>query len=157
MKKKEQNKLAAESVKRAVESIENGIVVEYHDYLNMDTFNVYVRKDGQTVKIDTKYRYKWSDEQKKAAFIEEKRPDTASDSIEVLMMSSSSYYGTVGLKDILKLLEEKYGLPSYFLNIGWYTFPGAYLDSSNFLKRIQRYYPKIELYKCDYEIVKTED
>lgn len=157
MKKKEQNKLAKESVKRAVESIENGIVVEYHDHLNMDVFNVYVRKDGQTVKIDTKYRYKWNDKQKEATFIEEKRPDTASDSIEVLMMSSSSYYGTVGLKDILKLLEEKYGLPSYFLNIGWYTFPGAYLDSSNFLKRIQRYYPKIELYKCDYEIVKTED
>ena len=64
MKKKEQNKLAAESIKRAVESIENGIVVEYHDHLNMDAFNVYVRKDGQTVKIDTKYRYRWSDEQK---------------------------------------------------------------------------------------------
>lgn len=157
MKKKEQNKLAAESVKRAVESIENGIVVEYHDHLNMDAFNVYVRKDGQTVKIDTRYRYRWSDEQKKAVFTEEKRPDTASDSIEVIMMSSSSYYGTVGLKDILKLLEEKYGLPSYFLNIGWYTFPGAYLDSSNFLKCIQCYYPKIELYKCDYEIIKTED
>ena len=157
MKKQEQNKLAAESVKRAVGSIENGIVVEYHDHLNMDAFNVYVRKDGQTVKIDTKYRYRWSDEQKKAVFIEEKRPDTASDSIEVLMMSSSSYYGTVGLKDILRLLEEKYGLPSYFLNSGWYTFPSAYLDSSNFLKCIQRYYPKIELYKCDYEIIKTED
>ena len=61
MKKKEQNKLAAESVKRAVESIENGIVVEYHDLFNMDAFNVYVRKDGQTVKIDTRYRYRWSD------------------------------------------------------------------------------------------------
>ena len=157
MKKKEQNKLAAASIKRAVESIENGIVVEYHDHLNMDAFNVYVRKDGQTVKIDTKYRYRWSDEQKKAVFTEEKRPDTASDSIEVIMMSSSSYYGTVGLKDMLKLLEEKYGLPSYFLNIGWYTLPIAYLDSSKFIKSIQQYYPKIELYKCDYEIVKTED
>ena len=160
MKKQEQNKLAAESIKRAVESIENGIVVEYHDNLNMDAFNVYVRKDGQTVKIDTKYHYKWSNEQKKEVITEDKVEGglgVASDYIRVLMTTSSSYYGTAGLKDMLKLLEEKYGLPSYFLNIGWYTFPIAYLDSSGFLKYIQDYYPKIELYKCDYEIVKTED
>lgn len=36
--KKEQNKLAAESIKRAIESIENGIAVEHHDHLSMDAY-----------------------------------------------------------------------------------------------------------------------
>lgn len=73
------------------------------------------------------------------------------------MMISSSYYGTVGLEDMLYRLEKKYEVPSYFLSIGWYTFPCAYRDSSDYLKCIQRHHPKIELYKCDYEIVSTED
>lgn len=157
MKKEEQNKLAAESIKRAIESIENGIVVEYHDHLSMDAFRVYVRKDGQTVKIDTEYRYKWSDEQKREVVIEDKIEGAASESIEVCMMTSSSYYGTLGLEYTLYLLEKKYEVPSYFLSIGWYTFPSAYRDSSYYLNYIRHHHPKIELYKCDYEIVNTED
>lgn len=157
MNKEEQNKLAAESIKRAIESIENGIVVEYHDHLSMDAFRVYVRKDGQTVKIDTKYRYRWSDEQKREVVIEDKLEGPASESIEVCMMTSSSYYGTVGLEDMLYRLEKKYEVPSYFLSIGWYTFPYAYRDSSDYLEYIQRRHPKIELYKCDYTIVDLKE
>ena len=152
MNKEEQNKLAAESIKRAIESIENGIVVEYHDHLSMDAFNVYVRKDGQTVKIDTKYRYRWSDEQKREVIIEDKLEGAASESIEVCMITSSSYYGTVGLEDMLYRLEKKYEVPAYFLSIGWYTFPCAYLNASDYIDCIRRHGISIELYECDYTI-----
>lgn len=56
----------------------------------MDAYRVYVRKDGQTIKVDTKYRYKWSDEQKREVIIEDKLEGAASESIEVCMMISSS-------------------------------------------------------------------
>ena len=152
MNKQEQNKLAAESIERAIESIKDGIVVEFHDHLSMDAFRVYVRKDGQTVKIDTKYRYRWSDEQKREVVIEDKLEGAASESIEVCMMTSSSYYGTVGLSDMLRRLSKKYDVPAYFLSIGWYTFPSAYLNASDYIDCIRRHGNSIELYECDFTI-----
>lgn len=154
MNKKEQNKLAAESIKRAIESIKDGIVVEFHDHLSMDAFKVCVRKNGETVGIDTSYYYKWSNEEKREVIIETKLEDGAErKSIEVCMMTSSSYYGTVGLSDTLRLLSKKYDVPAYFLSIGWYTFPNAYLNASDYIDCIRRRDISIELYECDYTIV----
>lgn len=160
MNKQQQNQLACESINRAIESIQDGIVVEYHDHLSMDAFKVYVRKGGKTVKIDTGYRCKRSNEEKREVIIEEKLEDgTATECLEVCMTTSSSYYGTAGLQDILPRLKKKYEVPIYFLNIGWYTFPHAYRDLSNYYESIKRNGRTCgaELYTCDYKIVETED
>lgn len=158
MTTQEQNKLAEESISRAIESVTDGIIVLYNDHLSMDAFKVFVRKGGKTLKFDTAYRYHWSDEQKRnvidEAPIEEKRQ---TESMEVCMMTSSSYYGTVGLGTMLGILHEKYGLPVYYLNIGWCTFPRAYRDMSDYLKCIKEHVSfDVQLLNCDYTIVKTE-
>lgn len=158
MTTQEQNKLAKESIHRAIESVNDGIIVLYNDHLSMDAFDVFVRKDGKTLKSDTSYRYHWSDEQKRyvidEAPIEEKRQ---TESIGVCMMTSSSYYGTVGLGTMLDILHEKHNLPVYYLNIGWCTFPHAYRDMSNYIKYIKEHVSfDVQLLNCDYTIVKTE-
>jgi hypothetical protein len=164
MRKEESNKLCSESVDRAIASIENGIAVVYHDHLSCDAFRVYVRKDGETIKPEKKFRYRWSDEKKNYEILEEEfaRWDTQyEDCREVDMVGSSSYYGSVGLTDTVKLLREKYGLPVYYVNIGWCTFPSAWCDMSSFLDCIKRHVPfEISLLECDYtpcELGKLED
>ena len=153
MNKQEQNKLAAESIERAIESIKDGIVVEFHDHLSMDAFKVCVRKNGETIGIDTSYRCKWSNEERREVIVETKlESGTERKSIEVCMMTSSSYYGTVGLSDMLRRLSKKYEVPAYFLSIGWYTFPSAYLNASDYIDCIRRHGNSIELYECDYTI-----
>ena len=71
MKKEESNKLCSESVDRAIASVKDGIVVVYHDHLSCDAFRVYVRKDGETIKPEKRFRYGWSDEKKNYEILEE--------------------------------------------------------------------------------------
>lgn len=154
MKKEESNKLCSESVDRAIASVKDGIVVVYHDHLSCDAFRVYVRKDGETIKPEKKFRYGWSDEKKDYEILEEEfaRWDYSyGDCREVNMMTSSGYYGSVGLADTLRILSEKHGLPVYYVNIGWCTFPSAWCDMSSYLDCIKRHVSlEISLLECDY-------
>ena len=161
MKREENNRLAEQSIDRAIESVTDGIVILYKDHLSMDAFRVYVRKDGKAVKPEKKYRYKWNDEKKNYEIIEEefaKWDDGSDDYREVIMVGSSSYYGSVGLIDTVKLLYEKHGLPVYYLNIGWCTFPQAWCDMSSFIDCIKRSVPfEIDLIECDYTPCKPKE
>lgn len=161
MRKEESNKLCSESVNRAIASIENGIVIVYHDHLSCDSFRVYVRKDGETLKPEKKFRYRWSDEKKDYEILEEEfaRWDySCGDCREVNMMTSSSYYGSVGLADTVKILSEKYGLPVYYLNLGWCTFPSAWCDTSGYIDCIRKYTPvEVNRVTCDFTPCKLNE
>lgn len=164
MKRAENNTLAEQSVDKAIESVTDGIVILYQDHLSMDAFKVYVRKDGKPVKPEKKFSYRWSDEKKNYEILEEefsRWDDRFADCREVDMMTSSGYYGSVGLADTLKILREKYQLPIYYLNIGWCTFPQAWCDMGSFLDCIKRHVSfEISLLECDYtpcELNKLED
>lgn len=154
MRKEESNKLCSESVDRAIASIENGIAVVYHDHLSCDSFRVYVRKDGETIKPEKKFRYRWSDEKKNYEILEEEfaRWDcNGGDYREVDMMTSSGYYGSVGLADTLRILSERYGLPVYYLNIGWCTFPQAWCDMSSYIDCIRKSMrTEVNMVTCDF-------
>lgn len=164
MKREKNNTLAEQSVNRAIESVTDGIVILYKDHLSMDAFKVYVRKDGKPIKPEKKYCYRRNDEKKSYGIVEEEfsRWDTRyEDCREVIMMGSSEYYGSVGLADTVKVLRKKYGLPVYYLNIGWCTFPSAWCDMSNYLDCIKRCVPfEVTLLECDYtpcELSKLKD
>lgn len=153
MNRIENNTLAEQSIDRAIESVTDGIVILYEDHLSMDAFKVYVRKDGKSVKSEKNYRYRRNDEKKNYEILEEEFSiwDTQyEDCGEVIMVGSSSYYGSVGLTDTVKLLREKYGLPVYYVNIGWRTFPSAWCGMSSFLDCIKRHVSfEISLLECD--------
>lgn len=161
MKREENNRLAEQSIDRAIESVTDGIVILYKDHLSMDAFRVYVRKGGKAVKPEKKYRYKWNDEKKNYEILEEESAkwDCGSDDYrEVNMVGSSNYYGSVGLIDTVKLLYEKHGLPVYYLNIGWCTFPQAWRDMSSFIDCIKRCVSfEVNLLECDYTPCKLKE
>ena len=155
MKKEESNKLCSESVDRAIASIEDGIVIVYHDHLSMDAFRVYVRKSGETLKPEKKFRYRWSEKKKSNEIVESDfnrwDSDVRMNCREVNMITSSSYYGTVGLADTVKILSERHGLPVYYLDLGWCTFPSAWRDMSGYIDCIRKSTPvEVSMVTCDF-------
>lgn len=158
MNRQEQNRLASESIKRAVESIDNGIVIEYHDHLSMDSFRLYIRKDGKAIAPDTHYMCDWSAE-KKGYVIDEckvENHEADPDGMEVNMLGDSGYYRSCGLGTYLKKYAEKYRLPVYLLNIGWFTFPMKYGYADSYLEPIQKYAPEARLYTCDLTLTEVK-
>lgn len=125
MDKNERNKMAAKAIEDAINSIENGIIVEHHDSLNMDAFNVRVRKDGKDVPFTEDYRYPYYTDKDRS--IKTVPLEKETNTLRVIMVGDSEYYRSVGLKSTVRILLEKhYNLPVYFLDLGWYTFPCEY-------------------------------
>ena len=129
------NKAVSEAVKKAVESIDNGIVVEFHDHLSRDAFHVYVRKDGEYIRHNVKYRYRWNDAAKNYEILEEPDRDNLT-YLDVCLIDSDPYYATVGLRDTVRTLREKYGFDkAYLLDVGWHTFPSMYMGDLDWVKK----------------------
>lgn len=101
----------------------DGIYAYFCDHLSMDAHKVFVVKDGKTVlpsdeclkelKLDSEWR----------------RRDISSDNVfELLIDSDSEYYGTIGFSHGIQILKNHYpGFKAYYCNVGWYTFPQAWL------------------------------
>ena len=143
------NKIVLEAIAKAIEPITDGIIVEFHDHLSCDAFHVYVRKDGEYVKQDIRYRYMWNEKLKNYEILE--APETyGANYLDVCLIDSDPYYGTVGLRDTVKLLREKYGFDkAYLLDVGWHTFPSMYMGDKAWVKK---YIPDLEDLHVDVDL-----
>lgn len=122
----EKRQIAQQAILNAVNSIDNGIIVEFHDHLSMDAFIIRVRKDGKDVPFTESYRFPYYTAKDRS--IQVKPLEKETNELEVIMVSDSEYYCSVGLYSTIKMLEKKhYGLPVYMLDLGWYTFPNKYM------------------------------
>ena len=118
---------AKQAIEKAIQSIDNGIIIEYHDSLHCDAFNIRVRKDGKDASFTETYSYPGYSEKDKTIRVHPLEQET--NGLHVIMVGNSEYYGSVGLRSTISMLVEGkfYNFPVYVLDLGWYTFPSKYL------------------------------
>lgn len=119
----------------------DGIYAFFFDHLSMDANRVLIVKNHEAVQVDI------TTEDGKHI----KNDSIFKETVEFLMDSDSSYYGSVGFRHGLQILKEHFpGLKTYYCNTGWYTFPQKWMEIKE-----DGYYAK----KCDelLEIIKYTD
>lgn len=128
-----------------------GIYVEYHDSLSWDAFKVWVYQNGNNL-LDNMDLLKAlcnnSEYQLEDALKEKKRTG----GIRVMLMTSSSHYNTVGLRDAVRIIKNIYPeLPVKCFTEGWYTFPGQWKEVGDyFTKHLS---PEVEMVEGRMKIV----
>lgn len=128
MEKPTPQQIAQQAIMNAVNSIDNGIIVEYHDSLSMDAFNIRVRKDGRDMAFTEDYSYPYYTDKDKSIKTHPLEHET--NELRIIMVGNSEYYRSVGVKSTVQILLEGkyYNFPVYFLDLGWYTFPQKHLE-----------------------------
>lgn len=120
----------------------DGIYAFFHDHLSMDANLALVVKDHEIV---TPKELKLESEN--GDFDYKAREGWYKGTVELLMDSNSSYYGSMGFSTGIRLLKEMFpGMKAYYCNTGWFTFPKKWMEITD-----DRYYAK----RCDelFEVV----
>jgi len=114
----------------------DGIYAFFYDHLSMDANLALVVKDHEIV---TPKELKLEIEDGEGHY--KAREGWYKGTIELLMDSNSSYYGSMGFSTGIGMLKEKFpGMKTYYCNAGWYTFPQDWREI-----KADGYYAK----KCD--------
>lgn len=97
----------------------DGIYAFFFDHLSMDANRVLVVRNHEAVQVNI------TTEDGKHI----KNDSIFKETVEFLMDSDSSYYGSVGFGHGLHILKEHFpGLKTYYCNVGYYTFPSKWMQ-----------------------------
>lgn len=124
---------------------EDGIYAFFCDHLSMDANLALVVKNHEIV---TPKELKLESEN--GDFDYKAREGWYKGTVELLMDSNSSYYGSMGFSTGIRLLKEMFpSLKVRYCNAGWFTFPKQWMEITK-----DRYYAK----QCDemFEVIHFE-